>query len=151
MFYWHFLFLASGRRFPIGIQVVPSLLPVMSGAKISTCAGACARDFEPLISLCHFQPCYSMTAVWFIYLFIVAITSKNPDSSYVRLCSISHFFCFYFLLTSFFLSFFFFLSFPLCLFFSVICCILTFDPAKHAIPKTAEVTHSDGQLWEENA
>ena len=23
-------------------------------------------------------------------------------------------------------------------------CILTFDPAKHAIPKTAEVTHSDG-------
>ncbi len=27
------------------------------------------------------------------------------------------------------------------------CCILTFDPAKHAIPKTAEVTHSDGQLW----
>ena len=25
-----------------------------------------------------------------------------------------------------------------------ICCILTFDPAKHGIPKTAEVTHSDG-------
>ena len=24
------------------------------------------------------------------------------------------------------------------------CCILTFDSAKHAIPKTAEVTHSDG-------
>ena len=24
------------------------------------------------------------------------------------------------------------------------CCILTFDAAKHAIPKTAEVTHSDG-------
>ena len=24
------------------------------------------------------------------------------------------------------------------------CCILTFDPAKHTIPKTAEVTHSDG-------
>ena len=25
-----------------------------------------------------------------------------------------------------------------------LCCILTFDPAKIAIPKTAEVTHSDG-------
>ena len=33
----------------------------------------------------------------------------------------------------------------------VACCILTFDPAKHAIPKRAEVTHSDGQLWEEIA
>ena len=32
-----------------------------------------------------------------------------------------------------------------------ICCILTFDPAKHTIPKTVEMTHSDGQLWEEIA
>ena len=31
-----------------------------------------------------------------------------------------------------------------CTFFTLKCCILTFDPAKHAIPKTAEVTHSDG-------
>ena len=31
------------------------------------------------------------------------------------------------------------------------CCILTFDLAKHAITKTAEVTHSDGQLWEKIA
>ena len=31
------------------------------------------------------------------------------------------------------------------------CCILTSDPAKHAIPKTVEVTYSVGQLWEEIA
>ncbi len=31
------------------------------------------------------------------------------------------------------------------------CCILTFDQAKHAIPKTAEVAYSVGQLWEEIA
>ena len=32
-----------------------------------------------------------------------------------------------------------------------ICCILTSDPAKQAIPKTAEVAYSVGQLWEEIA
>ena len=31
------------------------------------------------------------------------------------------------------------------------CCILTSDTAKHAIPKTAEVAYSVGQLWEEIA
>ena len=31
------------------------------------------------------------------------------------------------------------------------CCILTSDPAKHAIPKTAEVAYYVGQLWEEIA
>ena len=31
----------------------------------------------------------------------------------------------------------------------LLCCILIFDPAKHAIPKTEEVTYSVGQLWEE--
>ena len=32
-----------------------------------------------------------------------------------------------------------------------LCCMLTSDPAKHAIPKTAEVAYSIGQLWEEIA
>ena len=32
-----------------------------------------------------------------------------------------------------------------------ICCILTSDPAKHAIQKTAEVAYFVGQLWEEIA
>ena len=34
---------------------------------------------------------------------------------------------------------------------SLYCCILTFDPAKHAIPKTAEVTHPGRQISEEIA
>ena len=32
-----------------------------------------------------------------------------------------------------------------------LCCILTSDLGKHAIPKTAEVAYSIGQLWEEIA
>ena len=31
------------------------------------------------------------------------------------------------------------------------CCMLTSDPAKHAIPKTVEVAYSIGLLWEEIA
>ena len=31
------------------------------------------------------------------------------------------------------------------------CCILTSNPAKHAIPKTVEVEYSVSQLWEEIA
>ena len=49
--------------------VVTSLLPVVSGAEILTSACACARNFEPPILLIHFQPCYSVTTVCFIYLF----------------------------------------------------------------------------------
>ena len=51
---------------PEKTKVVPSLQPLVSGAKTSTSAHVCVRDFEPQVFLYPFRPCYSASNVWFI-------------------------------------------------------------------------------------